>query len=440
MDERGTASRRKESQVGALSHHRFPIIIFSLLVTTIVLAQVSTVHAPPTPSYALAQSSSRIQETNSPGVSLTLNVSNANPGSLYGFIWNVTDPAGGVTSFLDGGLSSAAGVLTLTSVYPRDFSGASVKYNGTYAIAVFQFRPGPGVLAAIGQFYAGLTDSISYSRTSEVTILAQGYASYENVTVRIWHAGSLVSGFPRYNQTSGSVFSYRWSVPASTPVGSYNVSLAGQATTKKPPDSQIFIVTATSISISQLVTNSTVPQGPGNTIFSFTATYPNGTQARTGAATIRLLEPDGVTTHKVLVSYNTTANSFEGAYKVSFSSPAGGWTVIVDPNSFDDGYGNIGPSAVVVRSFVVQAQIPQSQTVTYLLLIAVVFLGAALTIIVCWILFFGQKKIQRNVLKVDFQTIEREASRVENRDFFVKVHDQLKQREEAKPEEEKKDG
>jgi hypothetical protein len=55
-------------------------------------------------------------------------------------------------------------------------------------------------------------------------------------------------------------------------------------------------------------------------------------------------------------------------------------------------------------------------------------------------MIFGRKKVQRNVLKVDFQSIEREAGRVENRAFFAKVHDQLKQRQQTKPEEDAKDG
>lgn len=415
--------------------------MFSLLAITTVFAQISTVQAPPTLTYTLTQSTNRVQETNNPGVTLTLNVSNAAPGTLYGFLWNVTDPSGGVASFLDGGTPTAAGVLTLTSVYPRDFSGASVKYNGTYTVMVFQFRPGPGGLAATSKFYGGLTDTLSYQRTAQVLILAQGYASNENVTIKVSHAGILAVGFPGFNLTLGSgVFSYVWAVPASAPVGSYNVSLTGQVTAKRPSDSQIFTVIPTTVSISQLVTNATIPQGPGNAIFSFTATYPDGTLAKTGTTTIRVVEPNGVTTHKVTVSYNTTAGAFEGVYRISSNSPTGAWTAIVDPNSFDDGYGNVGPSAVTVRSFVVQAETAQSLTVTYLLLTAVIFLGAALTIIVCWILFFGRKKIQRNVLKVDFQTIEREASRVQNRDFFVKVQDQLKQRQETKPEEETKDG
>jgi len=159
--------------------------------------------------------------------------------------------------------------------------------------------------------------------------------------------------------------------------------------------------------------------------------------------TIRVVEPDGITIHLVSMSFNTTVNAFEGTYRIASSGPSGGWVAIIDANSFDDGYGNLGPSTSVVRGFVVEpaaSQNPQTSTVTYLLLIAVLLLAVALTVLVSWVLFFARKKVQRSVLKVDFQSIEREAARVQNRDFFAKVHDQLKRRQQTKPEEDVKDG
>src|SRR6266571_7589566 len=97
-----TNSQKKERQVGALSHSRSAVILFSVLVIMSVVAQISTVHGPPPPplTYTLALSTSRIQETNSPGVTMTLNVSNTVSGSFYGFSWNVTDPSGSLGSFV----------------------------------------------------------------------------------------------------------------------------------------------------------------------------------------------------------------------------------------------------------------------------------------------------------------------------------------------------
>ncbi len=374
---------------------------------------------------------------------MTLNVSNTVSGSFYGFSWNVTDPSGSLGSFVYY-IAANGPVLILAAVYPRDFSGGSVKYNGTYRINIFQTYPGPAVLVATGKFYAGLTDSLSYQRTAQVSILAQGYASNENITMRILHAGIPASGFPISQLANGNgVFSYLWPIPVSTPLGGYNVSLSGQVTVKKPPDSQIFTVLPTSVSISQLAANVILLQGSQIAAFSFAAVYPDASRAKTGMTTIRVVEPDGVTIHPVSMSYNTTVNAFEGTYRIASSGPSGGWATIIDVNGLDDGYGNVGPSTSVVRGFVVEpaaSQNPQTSTVTYLLLIAVILLAVALTVLVSWVLFFARKKVQRSVLKVDLQSIEREAARVQNRDFFAKVRDQLKQRQQAKPEEEAKDG
>ncbi len=211
---------------------------------------------------------------------------------------------------------------------------------------------------------------------------------------------------------------------------------------KKPPDSQIFTVQPTSVSITQLAANVTLLQGTQVADFTFSSTYPNGTQANTGTTTVRVIEPNGITNHLVSATYNATSKAFQGTYRLSSSSPSGGWAAVIDPAAFDDGYGNVGPTTSVVRGFIVEpaasSQTPTS-AVTYLLLVAVILMAAALAVVVSWILFFGRKKVQRNVLKVDFQSIEREAARVENRDFFAKVHDQLKQQQ-AKPEEEPKNG
>ena len=408
-----------------------------------VTAQISTVHGAPPLIYTLTLSTSRIQEANSPGVMMTLNVSNTVSGSFYGFSWNVTDPSGSIRSFVYY-VAANGPFLTLAVVYPRDFSGALVKYNGTYRINIFQTYPNPTTLVATGRFYTGLTDSLSYQRTAQVFILAQGYASNENITMRILHAGIPASGFPISQLADGNgVFSYLWPIPVSTPLGDINVSLSGQVTVKKPPDSQIFTILPTSVSISQLVANLTLLQGSRIAAFSFAAVYPDGSQAKTGTTTIRVLEPDGITIHLVSMTYNTTVNAFEGTYRIASSDPSGGWAAIIDANSFDDVYGNVGPSTGVVRGFVVEpaaSQNPQTPTVTYLLLIAIILLAVALTILVSWVLFFARKKVQRSVLKVDLQSIEREAARVQNRDFFAKVHDQLKRRQQTKPEEDVKDG
>src|SRR6266566_1047444 len=269
--------------MSVFSRSRSMVILFSVLVLMSVVAQTPMVYGVPPPlpllNYALTLSTNRIQESNTPGLTMTLNVSNTMSGSFYGFSWNVTDPSGGKGSFVYY-VAANGPVLTLTAVYPRDFSGASIKYNGTYRINIFRTYPSPAVLVTTGKFYAGLTDSLFYQRTAQVSILAQGYASNENITIRILHAGIPASGFPISQLANGNgVFSYLWPIPVSTPPGDYNVSLSGQVTLKKQPDSQIFTILPTSVSISQLVANVTLLQGTQVADFTFSSTYPDGTQA-----------------------------------------------------------------------------------------------------------------------------------------------------------------
>jgi hypothetical protein len=372
---------------------------------------------------------------------MTLNVTNTMSGQVLGYSWNVTDPSGSLSAFFSAGAANGP-ALTLNAVYPRDFSGATIKYNGTYRVNIFQTYPGPTVLVATGRFYAGLTDSLSYQRTAQASILAQGYAANENITIRILHSGVSVPGFPRSQlATSNGVFSYLWPIPVSTPLGGLNVSLYGQTTIKRPPDSQIFIVMPTSVSVSQLTANVTLLQGIQVAVFTFSGAYPDASLAKTGNGTIRIIEPDGVTFHSVIASYNTTINAFKATYQFPSGRSSGGWIAIIDPSAFSDAYGDLGPITSVARGFVLEPTTStQTSTTTYELLIVAASLASVLTFLVSWVLFFGRQKVRRNVLKVDFESIEREAARVENREFFGKIQDQLKQRQPSSSNEEKKDG
>jgi hypothetical protein len=375
---------------------------------------------------------------------MTLNITNTMSGQVLGYSWNVTDPSGTLSAFVSAGAANGP-VLTLTAVYPRDFSGATIKYNGTYRVNVFQKYPVSNpVPVATGGFDAGLTDSLSYQRTAHASILAQGYAANENITIRISHSGVSIPGFPRSQlATSNGVFSYLWQIPVSTPLGGLNVSLYGQTTVKRPSDSQIFIVLPTSVSISQLTANVTLLQGMQVAVFTFSGAYPDGSLAKTGNGTIRIIDPDGVTFHSAIASYNTTISAFKTTYQFASGRPSGGWVAIIDSNAFSDAYGDLGPNTSVARGFVVEptsSQAPQTSTSTYELLVVVAILASVLTFLVSWIFFFGRQKIRRNVLKVDFESIEREAARVENREFFGKIQDQLKQRQPTSSDQEKKDG
>lgn len=419
-------------------HRVGKIVLLSLLAILIVGTHISPAYAAET--YTLTVSPSRIQEANTPGVALTLNVTNAVISTFYAFTWNVTDSGGNGKGILNGQFASGP-VFVLSVVYPRDFSGASVPYNGTYRVNVFQVAPGPTKLVATGKFYAGLTDGLVYRRTGQVSVLAQGYGANENITIRITYAGIPIPNFPKWQRADANgILSYLWQlIPVSAPVGNYNLTLNGSTTSKTPPDSQSFAILPTSVSISQLGVGQSSLQTSQVENFTFTAAYPNGQPATTGSAIVRIVEPDGTTFHQVTTSYNLSINAFRGTYQIPTSSQLGAWIAIIEESSFNDGYGNMGPSTSVARGFTVtSSSLPLQVSTLNLLILVVVILAVALGVLVSWV-FFGTKSFLRKVLKVDVAGIDREAAKVEGRDFFKDLQEQLK-RHEKKSEEARKDG
>jgi len=327
-----------------------PLLAVLLFVTTFSLP----VHAVGE-TYTLTASPGRLQESNSARVLLVLNVSNANTLSNYAFTWNVKDPSGTVHSASNATNVPHAASFLESAAYPGKFgSGTSLSYAGVYSVWVNQTQPpivgSTGV--AKGQFQVGLTDSLSYSRLLPVSIKAIGYQPSGIVTIKISGSSGFVAGFP-LNQTADSTgaLSYVWpSIPASLPVGNYNLTLTG-VPVKSPIDFQSFAVTATSVTISSLTISKSLLQTSQTEDFRFSASYPNSAPVKTGSVNLRLVEGDGVTSHFVTMTYSSTLNAFHGTFQIPLSSEVGPWVATVEVSSFDDGYGNVGPITSVLKPF-----------------------------------------------------------------------------------------
>ena len=307
--------------------------------------------------YSLTASPSRLQESNTARVLLILNVSNSNAAN-YAFTWTVKDPNGGlhVSGNNQTGVPHPA-TFVLSMAYPSRFNGSpTLAYVGAYLSWVNQTQPpvvgSTGV--ASSQFQVGLTDATAYPRLSPVLVQAVGYVASSTVTIRISGSAGIVSGFP-LNKTAdvSGVLSYAWNTsPASLPVGAYTLTLSS-ATPKNVPDIQTFTVTPTNVTISSIIITKTLLETSQTEDFRFTAAYPNLAQVRTGSVTLRLLEADGTTTHYIPMSFSTTLSAFHGTYQIPLSSDTGPWVATIDVNSFDDGYGNKGPSPSAIKAFTV---------------------------------------------------------------------------------------
>jgi hypothetical protein len=308
-------------------------------------------------TYSLSQSASRIQETNSPGVTFILNVTTPLTGVSYQFSWSVTDPSGAIQTNTT---TVTSAPIFITSVrYPIDFH-TNITYVGKYNITVSQTSPPPTTKAATSLFQVGLTDAQEYQRTQPVSMIAQGYKSAENITISIRSPIGNAPGFPTTRlANSVGVLAFTWtSIPPSASTGNYTVTLTASTTPKTGfPDTQTFLVDPANVTITQLSITQNSLQRSQTETFRFSATYPDTAQARTGAATIRVIEPNGLTEHDITATYKTTAAQFVGTFQIPLSSGTGVWVASIDVGGYNDGYGNIGPSSSVNRGFAVSTAV-----------------------------------------------------------------------------------
>lgn len=157
-------------------------------------------------SYSLTQSTFRIQETNTPGVTFTLNVTGATSGINYQFAWTVRDPTG--TYHNVNTAVAPTGSSFKTSVnYPTNFgNGVPVQFVGNHSMDVNQTMPAPTTPAARSWFVVALTDSNSYVRTNQVSIAAQGFKNNDNVSIALTSPAGPVPTFPVYRVQTVQVY------------------------------------------------------------------------------------------------------------------------------------------------------------------------------------------------------------------------------------------
>ncbi len=312
------------------------------------------VHAPGE-IYTLSLSSSRLQESNTPGVTLYVNVTNAVVGARYQLTFTVNDPNGAGKNSSNS-TTTTSSTFVLSIVYPRDFgAGIFMKYVGNYIINVAQNQPVNRPSVATGQFQVGLTDSMTYQRTYSVSIKATGYQTVENITTSLVHSGTPAPGFPNsLLADTGGNLNFYWRIPPSEALGTYTLTLTGASTAKTPQDTQTFTVFPTTVNVPGLNVNSPSISRSLTEQFLFAPQYPDGQRVQTGQATIRIAESDGVSYANITGNYDGSNGNFRGKYIVPRNAMVGIWVATVDTNKFDDGYGNLGPTLAVSIGFYVQ--------------------------------------------------------------------------------------
>jgi hypothetical protein len=169
-----------------------------------------------------------------------------------------------------------------------------------------------------------------------------------------------------------------WQTLPSTSAGNYSVTVVGKNTPPKAvPDTQQFVVYPTNITMIGFSPGKTSLERTETEGFRFNATYLSGLSATQGTSMIRLIEPDGSTTHFTIASYNSTLATFGAVFTIPINGGTGTWTASLDPNSLTDPYGNGGPLQGKSLTFNV---LPAILTVTLLSSSTVLNVGETLTI------------------------------------------------------------
>lgn len=381
--------------------------------------------------YTLTITPQYTQEANSPGVELSLTVTEADPGTLYSFDWLVTDPSGGSKNAARSPPSGQTS-FTVTVVYPTDFGGgAAIEFVGRYTVTVVRTAPLPPSIVESGNFDVGLTDKTIYQRTSAVSMKATKYAPGEDVTINVTRGGGSVFGFPLhvFADSNGDI-AHTWQTGPSTETGNYTVTLYGSITPpKSPPDSQSFRIDSATLIVTVTVPGVTL--GPGQVLtISVNTMYPDGVSLTQGAVNATLSTSGSLIGSQIPLGFDQSQNRWVGSYTLKDNDPTGIWLVQV---SASDPNGNAGQGSA--SAF---ASIPPAQQSPLTSLWFLTVLGAAATGALVGFLLLKRKRVTRTQLQVDLQAVGREADRVKNQEFFRSVQRQLSHMRESP--EEKNDG
>src|SRR6266705_1709809 len=316
-----------------------------ILSSSIFSVEISPVAwGPAGEAYTFTISPSRLQESASSQVVLSLKVTNATTFTTYSFTWTVTDSSGSSRTATNSTNSGFGTSFSLSTDFPKNFPPASLRYVGNYTVRLDETSPANKANVASGHFQVGLTSAGTYQRTDTTSIQGIGYRAGENVTIDMSYGSNPVPGFPNWGSAdSNGALSYLWQSPPGAATGAYNVTLQGSTTLKVPTDTQVFSLLVTNITVPQLMVSRTSLVRTETQVFTFNPTYLSGVAVQSGAVTVSIVEPDSTTTHYTSATYDATTGMFEANYRIPLTSEAGTWASSIRAASFNDGYGNTGP-------------------------------------------------------------------------------------------------
>ena len=267
------------------------------------------------------------------------------------------------------------GAGTLSIQYPN--TGSWTPLNGTvatnvggvYNVAVNQTSPSNIGTVATGQFTVISQMSVVVSQPTSGTIVQRG----QTVTISVAVANSLgaVSGatvtadtpsngqltLPQVSSTNG-VYSIAYQVLMNDPLGPWTIIVQARDPNQNSGTS---LPVTVNIAKSDLFVDAMIiynSKGAPSTSFSSgDVLYPyfrikysgsSGTFLTAGQYVVSVRNPTGTTVANLTAVYDATRLGFytPTGYSVSTFDAGGAWSIAIDANSLDDGFGNTGPDFV----------------------------------------------------------------------------------------------
>src|SRR5438094_4238276 len=347
-----------------------PRVIFLALLMVSALTFVVQVHgiAP----YSLSLNPSTTSLGNS--VTITVTVTNGVRNTVYGVTIGVQKPNGTGSAFSNQVISTDNRGPGSTSVqYPTSTSWTvlngtvATNVGGFYNVAVNQTSPTNIADVATGQFAVTAMMSVVVSQPTSGTIVQRGQAL--TITAAVANSLGAVTGavvtadtpsngqltLPEVSSTNG-VYSISYQVLMNDPLGSWTIIVHAKDTSGNSGTSLpgTISITKNNLFVDAMVTYNSKGV-PSTTFSSGDSLYPyfrikysgsSGAFLTTGQYAVSVKNPSGGTVANLTAVYDANRLGFytPTGYSVSTFDPGGAWTVGIDANSLDDGFGNTGPN------------------------------------------------------------------------------------------------
>ena len=348
-----------------------PRVILLALLMASVLTFVAQVHgiAP----YSLSINPPTTSLGNS--VTITVTVTNGARNTLYGVTIGVQKPNGTGSAISNQVVSTDNRGSGSVSVQYGQSSTSWTSLNGTvntnvggvYNVAVNQTSPSNMANVVTGQFTVTAMMSVVVSQPTSGTTVPRGQAL--TITAAVANSLGAVSGavvtadtpsngqltLPQVSSTNG-VYSLSYQVLMNDPLGSWTIIVQATDTNGNSGTSLPVTVTVTKsdLFVDAMVTYNSkgIPStsfSSGDTLYSYFRIKYSGSSGgflASGQYVVSVKNPSGITVANLTAVYDANRLGFytPTGYSVSTFDPGGAWTVGVDANSLNDGFGNTGPS------------------------------------------------------------------------------------------------